>query len=106
MTEFEKMQQGLEYDALAPEFSLLRDSAFELLQNINKNQFNKAKPYFKKLLQQFGENSVICPPFICEYGKTISVGIIKNGAIGKCNAYRLLLKMMSGLAVMFVFAKV
>lgn len=74
MTEFEKMQMGLDYDALAPEFDQLRDNAFELLQQINKNQFNKAKPYFNKLLKQFGQNSVICPPFICEYGKTISVG--------------------------------
>lgn len=74
MTEFEKMQMGLDYDALAPEFNQLRNNAFELLQKINKNQFNKAKPYFEQLLKKFGRNSVICPPFICEYGKTISVG--------------------------------
>lgn len=74
LTEFEKMQQGLDHDALSPEFSKLRDDAFNLLQTINKNQFSKAKPYFKQLLKSFGENSIICPPFLCEYGKTISVG--------------------------------
>lgn len=74
MTEFEKMQLGLDYDALAPEFTLLRDNAFSLLQKINQNQFTKAKPYVQQLLKSFGENSVICPPFLCEYGKTISVG--------------------------------
>ncbi len=74
MTEFEKMQLGLDYDALAPEFNQLRDQAFALLQSINQRQFNKAKPYFKQLLKSFGENSIICPPFLCEYGKTISVG--------------------------------
>lgn len=74
MTEFEKMQLGLEYNELDPEFNRLRDQAFTLLQNINQLQFNKAKPYFKQLLKRFGENSVICPPFSCEYGKTISVG--------------------------------
>lgn len=74
MTEFEKMQLGLDYDQLAPEFNKLRDDAFTLLQSINQNQFIKAKPYFNKLLRSFGENSIICPPFFCEYGKTISVG--------------------------------
>ncbi|WP_028863775.1 sugar O-acetyltransferase [Psychromonas aquimarina] len=74
MNEFEKMQQGLDFDALAPEFDELRDEAFALLQSINQRQFVKAKPYFKQLLKSFGNNSIICPPFLCEYGKTISVG--------------------------------
>ncbi|WP_019616108.1 sugar O-acetyltransferase [Psychromonas ossibalaenae] len=74
MNEFEKMQQGLDFDALAPEFDELRDQAFALLQSINQRQFVKAKPYFNKLLKSFGDNSIICPPFLCEYGKTISVG--------------------------------
>jgi maltose O-acetyltransferase len=74
MTEFEKMQLGLDYNALAPEFTILRDSAFILLQQINQRQFVKAAPYFKQLLKNFGENSIICPPFLCEYGKSISLG--------------------------------
>lgn len=74
ITEFKKMQLGLDYDPLAPEFGKLREHAFTLLQAINQNQFIKAKPYFTELLKSFGENSIICPPFMCEYGKTISVG--------------------------------
>lgn len=74
MTEFEKMQQGFDYDALAPEFTALRDNAFELLQKINKLQFNQAKPYVEQLLHTLGNNSIVCPPFQCEYGKTISIG--------------------------------
>lgn len=74
ISEFEKMQLGLDFDPLAPEFGELREAAFSLLQTINQNQFTKAKPYFTELLKSFGENSIICPPFLCEYGKTISVG--------------------------------
>ncbi|WGV98095.1 sugar O-acetyltransferase [Vibrio sp. YMD68] len=74
MTEFEKMCQGLGYDSNSPEFGILRIRAFELLQKINQRQFESAKPYVAQLLASFGENSVLCPPFLCEYGKTISVG--------------------------------
>jgi len=74
MNEFEKMCSGLDYDALAPEFDLLRNNAFELLQKINQRQFNVAKPYLTELLNSIGENSFVCPPFLCEYGKTISIG--------------------------------
>ena len=74
MSEFEKMCLGLDYDALAPEFDLLRNDAFDLLQKINQRQFQAAKPYFQKLLNSLGENSIVCPPFLCEYGKTISIG--------------------------------
>jgi maltose O-acetyltransferase len=74
MTEFENMQQGLDYDQLASELSQLRDDAFKLLQKINQSQFNKAKPYVEKLLFTLGENSIVCPPFQCEYGQSISIG--------------------------------
>ncbi|MDX2321303.1 MAG: sugar O-acetyltransferase [Moritella sp.] len=74
MSEFEKMCLGIEYDANSPEFDLLRNRAFDLLQNINQRQFEAAKPYVAQLLNHVGENSVVCPPFLCEYGKTISIG--------------------------------
>ncbi|PKH06621.1 sugar O-acetyltransferase [Moritella sp. Urea-trap-13] len=74
MSEFEKMCLGIEYDADSPEFDLLRNTAFDLLQNINKRQFKAAKPYVAQLLNHIGENSVVCSPFLCEYGKTISIG--------------------------------
>ncbi|PKF62518.1 acetyltransferase [Psychromonas sp. psych-6C06] len=74
MSEFKKMCLGLDYDATSPEFTVLRKSAFDLLREINQRQFEEAKPFVVKLLETVGENSVICPPFLCEYGKTISVG--------------------------------
>ena len=74
MSEFEKMCLGLDYDAYASEFDLLRNSAFALLQKINQRQFQSAKPYVSELLNTIGENSIVCPPFLCEYGKTISIG--------------------------------
>lgn len=74
MTEFEKMCLGLDYDALHPQFELLRKQAFNLLQKINQRQFEEGKPYLAQLLNQIGENSIVCPPFLCEYGKTISIG--------------------------------
>ena len=58
----------------APELIQLREQAFGLLQKINRCQFAKAKPYFNQLLKHFGEDSFIYPPFLCEYGKTISIG--------------------------------
>ncbi|MDP2571884.1 sugar O-acetyltransferase [Vibrio penaeicida] len=74
MTEFEKMCAGVDYDAFSPEFDELRNNAFELLQKINRTQFEAGKPYVAELLNNVGENSIICPPFHCEYGKTISIG--------------------------------
>ncbi|RJG42570.1 sugar O-acetyltransferase [Motilimonas pumila] len=74
MTEFEKMCQGLDYDAQDPEFALLRSRAFELLQKINQRPFTHGRPYVTELLQRLGDNAVVCPPFLCEYGKTIAIG--------------------------------
>lgn len=74
MSEFEKMKQGLNYNHLDPEFDQLRDDTFHLLSKINQLQFKKSAPYFKELFAEFGPNSIICPPFLCEYGKTISIG--------------------------------
>lgn len=74
MTEFEKMQHGLDYNPHAPDFELLREKAFNLLQKINMVRFIQAKPYYLKLLKNIGENSIITPPFYCEYGISISIG--------------------------------
>ena len=89
MIEFKKMQQGKKYDPLAPEFEILRDEAFHLLQKINQCRFTQAKPYYHKLLKNLGENSVISPPFFCEYGISISIGnnsFLNMGAIFLDNA--------------------
>ncbi|WP_406608874.1 sugar O-acetyltransferase [Agarivorans sp. JK6] len=74
MSEFENMCLGKEYDADSPELTQIRNKAFELLQQINQRQFEAAKPYVAELLAHLGKGSIICPPFLCEYGKTISVG--------------------------------
>lgn len=74
MTEFEKMQLGLDYDDFGQELTALKENAFNLLQEINQSQFKQAKPLFKKLLKSITEKSFIYPPFRCEYGKTISIG--------------------------------
>ncbi|MDW6094579.1 sugar O-acetyltransferase [Vibrio rhizosphaerae] len=74
MNEFEKMSSGLEFDPTSPEFAELRNKAFDLLKEINSRQFEAAKPYVAQLLKHVGENTVVCPPFLCEYGKSISIG--------------------------------
>ncbi|EKO3722909.1 sugar O-acetyltransferase [Vibrio metschnikovii] len=74
MNEFEKMTLGLEHDSDSPEFAILRNQAFDLLKEINSRQFAAARPYLEKLFKQIGDNTVVCPPFFCEYGKTISIG--------------------------------
>ncbi|MFA0441494.1 sugar O-acetyltransferase [Vibrio sp. 10N.222.51.C12] len=74
MSEFEKMCLGMDYDAQSSEFDTLRNTAFDLLQKINQRQFEAAKPYVAQLFAHVGERSVVCPPFLCEYGKTISIG--------------------------------
>ena len=74
MTEFEKMQLGLDYDDFGPELTAIKESTFNLLQKINQSQLNEVKPLFKTLLKSMTEKSFIYPPFRCEYGKTISIG--------------------------------
>ncbi|MFM2479888.1 sugar O-acetyltransferase [Celerinatantimonas sp. YJH-8] len=74
MSEFEKMGLGCDFDANSPEFASLRNRAFDLLLKINQRQFEAAKPYVAQLFASIGDNSVVCPPFLCEYGKTITVG--------------------------------
>lgn len=74
MSEFEKMLHGKDFDNFSDELMALRKSAFSLLKQINSEHFSDAIPHFKKLFHHLGEKSIICPPFTCEYGKSISVG--------------------------------
>lgn len=74
MSEFQKMLSGEDFDNFSDELMALRKSAFSLLKQINSEHFSEATPHFKKLLNHLGEKSIICPPFTCEYGKSISVG--------------------------------
>lgn len=74
MSEFQKMLSGMPFDNFSDELMTLRKSAFQLLKEINNSHFSDAIPNFKKLLNNVGDKTIICPPFTCEYGKSISVG--------------------------------
>ncbi len=74
MTEFEKMQSGLVFDGYSPDILEVKDAAFKLLHKINNLPADKATPLFAQLLRVLGDNSLVTPPFLCEFGKTISVG--------------------------------
>lgn len=74
MTELEKMQQGERFDPCDQEIQALRQQTFTLLQQFNRTLSDKGRSLAKKLFRQVGARSVISPPFLCEFGKTISIG--------------------------------
>ena len=74
MNEFQKMLSGRDFDNFSDELMTLRKGAFQLLKQINNSHFSDAIPSFKKLFHHVGDKTIICPPFTCEYGKSISVG--------------------------------
>ncbi|MFO6423190.1 sugar O-acetyltransferase [Motilimonas sp. KMU-193] len=74
MTELEKMQQGQAFDPCDQEIQALRQTTFTLLQQFNRTLSDKGRKLAKKLLKDFGARSVLTPPFLCEFGKTISIG--------------------------------
>ena len=74
MSEFIKMLNGENFDNSSDELMIMRYNAFNLMKKINQIHFSENHPYFKALFNSLGEQSIICPPFTCEYGKSISVG--------------------------------
>ncbi|KMV30384.1 MULTISPECIES: sugar O-acetyltransferase [Photobacterium] len=74
MTEFEKMVQGSNFNGLDPEIAEIRNRSFALQQEINKVPVGHAEHLWQQLLASIGEKTLICPPFHCEFGKTISIG--------------------------------
>lgn len=74
MTEFEKMMNCLEFDMSSKEIVKLQRSAFKIQNIINKTLPGQSRNFFEKLFSEFGEESLIMPPFHCEFGKTISIG--------------------------------
>ncbi len=74
MTELEKMQQGQAFDPCDREIQALRQQTFTLLQQFNRTLSDKGRSLAKKLFNQLGSRSTITPPFLCEFGKTISIG--------------------------------
>lgn len=74
MTEFEKMVNGEDFDGLDPEISSLRNHAAALKQQINNNPGDALQNLMEQLLGSFGAGSIVTPPFLCEFGKTIHIG--------------------------------
>lgn len=78
MTEKEKMQQGLLYDAnydeaLLAERDRCKDLCFALNQ-IPPSQTVRQQEILKQLLGKMGEQVCITAPFWCDYGYNITVG--------------------------------
>lgn len=75
-TEKEKMLAGELYLAEDPILAAERDSAAALLQQYNSAPYQSAShtPLLKQLLASCGQDSVIRPPFFCDYGYNISIG--------------------------------
>ena len=78
MTEKEKCQQGLLYDAnYDKELLADREKAKEVLYDYNRlrpSQQSEKTQILKSFLGKTGENLIVEPPFACDYGYNIEVG--------------------------------
>lgn len=74
MTEFEKMTQGFAFNGRDHEISLIRAAAFTHLQTLNSQSLNNVKSIASVLFGHFEPNSMVMPPFQCEFGKNIHIG--------------------------------
>ncbi len=74
MSEFEKMVNGEDFDGRDPEITSLRNNAAALKQQINNNPGDALQELMQQLLGSFGEGSIVTPPFLCEFGRTIHIG--------------------------------
>lgn len=75
MTEYEKMLNGEPFDGIDAEIDSTRAHAMKLTQRINLcDEFGRSQELIKELFKSFGENSVVKAPFLCEFGKQISIG--------------------------------
>ncbi len=78
MTEREKKDMGLWYDAnYNSDLLMERDYAEELCFEINRTSLRdgqRIREYLKKLLAEFGADSVILPPFNVDYGYNCHIG--------------------------------
>lgn len=74
MTEFEKMINGQIFNGGDPEIDAIRTRATQTLSAFNQaTDQPKRSELLSELFTQFGQ-SVIQSPFLCEFGKTISIG--------------------------------
>jgi maltose O-acetyltransferase len=76
-TEKEKMLAGEMYNAFVPQLLDERMACRELIYDYNRTRATegeKRAEIIHKLFGQFGANSVIEPPFICDYGGNVYWG--------------------------------
>ena len=76
-TEKEKSLAGEMYNAFGPELLGERMACKELIYDFNTSRPTEGKKraeIMQKMFGQFGANSVIEPPFICDYGSNVYWG--------------------------------
>ena len=78
MTEQEKMEKGLLYDAAAPELLVklqtTRDKIFELNHRLLPSQIEERERLLREILGTTPERFTIVSPFLCDYGHNIHLG--------------------------------
>lgn len=77
MTEIEKMQQQLLYDANDAALAQARATAKDLCYDYNQlrpSNANQQQTILEQLLGQTGANPQIVAPFWCDYGRNITIG--------------------------------
>ena len=78
MTEQEKMESGLLYDAAAPELLVklqtTRNKLFELNYRLLPSQAREREQLLREILGTTPERFTIVSPFLCDYGHNIHVG--------------------------------
>ncbi len=74
-TELEKMLSGQVYDGADPKIDIIRTNAKKSLMAFNNHQEpDQQHALQERLFGKVGSNSLIQPPFHCEFGKTIEIG--------------------------------
>lgn len=74
-TELEKMLSGQVYDGADQKIDIIRTNAKKSLMAFNNHQDPDQQHALQELLfGKVGSNSLIQPPFHCEFGKTIKIG--------------------------------
>jgi len=74
-TEKEKMLAGECYNCLDPDLDVGREEVKRLLRLYNRTEaVPERQTILRQLLGQFGQNSIIEPPFHCVYGQNIHIG--------------------------------
>ena len=89
MNEFEKMRAGNAFDRDHPDIVAVRTQAEKLLIAFNTSTDEHHRSLLEDLVGHLGKDSVIRPPFQCEFGKTIFIGehcFLNSGIIMLDNA--------------------